>query len=200
MGIQRRCTVSASATAEAYNPSGHPPELAAPPRCSGGDHVRKALAAAQIDPSVRLRTANLRSRKRCDPGSRPSSAFRRPSSTADGTSLHAACNGGDCSLGLSPPLPWQYYPADFSQGNIHSSPAPPQSRALEVADSHSISSTSPVACKLPSPAMQKTSSLTSMVILTRDPDTAWAVDNCLTHTAGAAGSGNPPPRRQRGSN
>jgi hypothetical protein len=98
---------------------------------------------------------------------------------------------------LSSPSPWQYFPADFSQGNII------QATTASVSCLGGSSFTqyqlnvagcvqTPIACNSNSANSGNNIAIDINSYANRDSDTAWAVDHCLTHTAGAPGSGNPP--------
>ena len=195
-------SVSASATAETYNPSG-----LASNGSNGGDALPVASSCVKpwllpnIDPSP---TANANgyifdpaSGAIQDPGLL---GFTSPTPVADKTSLHSAC-GGDCSGGLSSPSPWQYFPADFSQGNIIQATTASVSclggsRFTQYQLNVAGCVQTPIAC-----GPNNANIVDNLYIDTttdysganRDLDTAFAVDNCLTHTAGARGSGVPPP-------
>lgn len=101
----------------------------------------------------------------------------------DGTSLHAACGGGDCSIGLSTPAAWQYYPGD--PGTF----IPPNATSVSCFGSgfftpYQLSVAgcvqTPVACN------QKIAIDVGAYGPNRDSDTAYAAD-CLIH----AGPGSP---------
>ncbi len=144
-------TVSASATAEAYNPSGLASAVPVAPACV------KPWLLPNMDPSLTSANGEI-----FDPSSGAIQApglfptgllgWESQSPPEDLTSLHVACTGGDCSGGFPTTLySWQYLPAD---PGTFSPPSPTRSRALLVAPSRRTKSASPGACKRPLPVMR----------------------------------------------
>ncbi len=175
-------TVSASATAEAYNPSGLASHWEQP--CSGGFHLRKALAAAQHGSQLaRLPTVTSsipRAARSRIPASLGLSRLIRPHpQTVCTRSAPAAV----AAVRL-PPLVWQYYPADFSNFTLPSStsvscslvgPGGLSQQQLNVAGCVQ----TPIACN-------QTMGIDSTAYTSLDSDTATAVD-CLTHSTTSDG-------------
>ncbi len=178
--------VSATATAEAYNPSG---------LATNGSNAGQAAPVAascvkpwllpNIDPSPTA-TANGYI---FDPASGqiqdPSLlGWYSPSPPADLTSLHAGCAAGDCSGGFPSNLySWQYLPAD--PGTF----VPPSSSSVSCFGSGFFTSyqysvagcvQTPIACN------QSVAIDSSSYGPNRDLDTSLAVD-CLTHHPGPVG-------------
>ena len=192
-----KVTMSASATAEAYNPSGLV--------TNGGEPAGVALSCVKpwllpnIDPNpnapANSEIFNPQTGTIQDPGLLGFSSLIPVA--PDGTSLHAACGGGDCSGGLSTPSAWQYFPADFSQGNSQGNITQATSASVSCVGGAGFTQyqlnvagcvPTPINCNASNVAID----LNSYPNPPRDADTAFAVDSCLTHTAGAPGSGNPP--------
>jgi hypothetical protein len=180
----REITVGASATAEAYNPSGAaaldldpPPQVA--PTCV------KPWLLPNIDPTG-ASTAPI-----FDPatGAMSPGMFGQgwPSAT-NVKGLYALC-GGDCSSGISAPAPGGYYPGAIGAGALHF-PAPTQ--ALPACSAGFNSYQLAVAGCVPRPIRCGAAATINIDVNTypptpgRDADTAQAA-RCLIHDTGAAG-------------
>jgi hypothetical protein len=178
-----KVTVTASATAEAYNPSGTSatPTPVAPmcvkpwllpnmdPRdLSGATAIFSTTNGAITAPTAP--TALL--------------GWESPSPAARATRLSVACVGGDCSTGLPAPVPWKYYPGDPGLASF-----PPPTVALPTCSQiptptpyeYSVAGCiqTPIACN-------STVSIDISPYLTRDSETVDAV-NCLTHSTADQG-------------
>src|ERR1022692_4152323 len=102
-------SVAASATAEAYNPSG----LATGAAASSGSLIAPTCVKPWLLPNI-------------DPSGNGNQIFTPATGaiadpTLLGTSpqgLKVDCNPADCSGGLLPPSPWNYYPGDTSSKGI----------------------------------------------------------------------------------
>jgi putative Flp pilus-assembly TadE/G-like protein len=176
-----KVTVTASATAEAYNPSGAsatPTPVA--PMCvkpwllpnmdprdpTGATPIFDKTTGAIIAPAALLGWES--------PGPPPDPATR----------LSVACPGGDCSTGLPPPVRWKYYPGDPGAASF-----PPPAVALPTCSQiptptpyqYSVAGCiqTPIACN-------STVSIDISQYLARDSETVYAV-NCLTHSTPANG-------------
>ncbi len=176
-----RVTVSASATAEAYNPSGLAtngsspvpvastcvkpwllPNMDPSPTATGNDYIFDPASGAIQDSSLL--------------------GWESPSPATNGTRLHTVCPGG---CGTPPtPLVWQYYPADFSNFTLPNSssvscsgvgPGGLSQQQLNVAGCVQ----TPIACN-------QTIGIDSSSYSSLDSDTANAVD-CLTHSTTGGG-------------
>jgi hypothetical protein len=181
-------TVAASATAEAYNPSGaNAFGSTAPvaPLCV------KPWLLPNIDPTQTTTTATIFDRT-TGVISAPTLVGKgwpnAPVANPNPNGLYALC-GGDCSGGISAPAPGQYYP-----GAVASFPAPTQalpactgtfsSNAYQVAVAGCVQT--PISCGKTSTGPVTVNIDISAYGSTRDADTVAAAE-CLIHYVSAAG-------------
>jgi hypothetical protein len=168
----RQLTVAASATAEAYNPSGADALGLAPipvapicvkpwllpnlsPTAAGGQIFTPATGAIADTTLLGWTTTTT-------------------------TQLSVACPGGDCTS-LPTPQAWQYYPGDPTLFQPPTQALPSCSPPLAPGYQESVAGCiqTPIACN-------STANIDISSDLTRNLDTAFAV-NCLTHTAADQG-------------
>ena len=177
-----KVTVTASATAEAYNPSGanllSGTTTPIAPMCvkpwllpnmdprdpSGATAIFDKTTGAIIAPAALLGWES--------PGP--------PPAPDPATRLSVACPGGDCSTGLPPPVRWKYYPGDPGPASF-----PPPTVALPTCSQVPTPTPyqSSVAGCIQTPiACNSTVSIDISQYFARDSETVYAV-NCLTHSA-----------------
>jgi hypothetical protein len=179
-----KVTVTASATAEAYNPSGASatPTPVAPvcvkpwllpnmdPRdLSGATAIFSTTNGAITAPTAP--TALL--------------GWESPNPPTAATRLSVACAGGDCSTGLPAPVPWKYYPGDPLTSFPPPTVALPTCSQIPTPQPYQYSVAgciqTPIACNSP-PLL----GIDLTPYPTRDSETVDAV-NCLTHSTGNNG-------------
>jgi Putative Flp pilus-assembly TadE/G-like len=169
-------TVGASATAEAYNPSGAYQETGATtpvaPLCV------KPWLLPNMDPSPGGTTIFDK-----DHGGITNTGLLGFPSTTAATRLRDACPGGNCSAGLPPPTAWKYYPGDPATTFAPPTQALPAcSPALTTAYENSIAGCIPTPISCNSVANIDLSNYGAA----RNTETSDAV-NCLTHSTGDQG-------------
>jgi len=167
-------TVAASATAEAYNPSGAVLSLG-----TGAPPVAPICVKPWLLPNI-------------DPTNPASTIFGTDGSITNpsllgwssGIPMSSSCGAaGTCTLPLNTPTPWNYYPGDQSSFPAPTTALPTCNPALTTNYQQSIAGCVqlPISCHSPATLPAKID-LTTYGPPTRDADTVDAV-NCLTHAA-----------------
>jgi hypothetical protein len=170
-----KVTVAASATAEAYNPSG----------ANALDGTTTPVAPMCVKPWL---LPNM------DPSPGGTTIFDpvtgaitntttllgwESTNTDPTTRLSVACTGGDCSTGLPAPAPWKYYPGDPLTSFPPPTVALPTCSQIPLPTPYQYSVAgciqTPIACNNP------TVNIDISPYTTRDAETVQAV-NCLTHS------------------
>jgi hypothetical protein len=170
-------TVGASATAEAYNPSGNglaQTTIPVAPMCV------KPWLLPNIDPSNGGNPIFRTTTGAINPGSQL--LGWTSSNPTNGVPMSLACPGGNCSGTLPNPAAWQYYPGDTATTFPPPSAYPDCAPAMTTAYERSIAGCvqSPIACN-------STANIdTSNYGFNRNRETERAA-NCLTHASANQG-------------
>jgi hypothetical protein len=180
-------TVSASATAEAYNPS---PINLAGPRPPVAPVCVKPWLLPNLDPTKDVATAgpifNASSGAIVTPGLL-GQTWPSPPAPGNVVGLSAACAAGDCSGGLGSPTPGLYYP-----GSVADFPAPAESlpscsagfNSYQLAVAGCIQA--PISCGATAPTINIDTIAYAPNTTDRNADTIQAA-SCLIHYNGAVG-------------
>jgi hypothetical protein len=172
-----QATVAASATAEAYNPSGATAPLPVAPSCV------KPWLLPNIDPSPGGTTIFTRAN-----GAITNPGLLGYTSTTAATRLSSVCPGvGTCAA--TTPVAWKYYPGDTTTTFQPPAAFPTCAPALITAYEESIAGCveTPIACNSgPSPGNPNPVNIDFFAYPNRNRETARAV-NCLTHATTGGG-------------
>ena len=167
----KQLAVAASATAEAYNPSGVNAAGKSPvaPTCV------KPWLLPNIDPSNPPNPIFVTATGAIAPTATALLGWTYNTSTTP-TPMSLLCTGGDCTGPPGPPTAWKYYPGDDATTFPHPTRSLPTCNpALTTNYQESIASCieTPISCNGPA-------NIDTGIDLTRNSETADAV-NCLTH-------------------